>query len=86
MAKVTLHEICSSSGVAVHWTLSKEEFLSFRSAFDNAKQRVIDSIEQADEMKLEAVLEDLDCDEDIADALMVKRTYGVILLSVLILV
>jgi hypothetical protein len=62
----------------MHSTLSREEFLSFRSALDSAKQRVIDSIEQADEMRLEAVLEDLDCDEDIADALLVTRTDGVV--------
>ena len=79
MAKVTRHDTSSSSSSSsskgtMHSTLTREEFVSFRSAFDSAKQRVIDSIEQADEMRLEAVLEDLDCDEDIADALMVTQT------------
>ena len=83
MAKVTRHNTAtasssSSKGTVMHSTLSREEFLSFRSALDSAKQRVIDSIEQADEMRLEMVLEDLDCDEDIADALLVMRTDGVV--------
>lgn len=83
MAKVTRHNTTtasssSSKGTVMHSTLSREEFLSFRSALDSAKQRVIDSIEQADEMRLETVLEDLDCDEDIADALLVMRTDGVV--------
>jgi len=84
MAKVTRHNTTtaasssSSKGTVMHTTLSREEFLSFRSALDSAKQRVIDSIEQADEMRLETVLEDLDCDEDIADALLVMRTDKVV--------
>lgn len=84
MAKVTRFETSpssSSSKGTMHSTLSREEFLSFRSAFDSAKQRVIDSIEQADEMRLEAVLEDLDCDEDIADALMVTMQMNMNMLN-----
>jgi len=71
MGKVTWHEVHSTSGAMHAMTLSKAEFLSFQCASDTAKQRIIDSIERADELKLEAVLEDLDCEEDIADALMV---------------